>query len=658
MKTLVDHLRTLFLLLFWGSWGGLLFASTVQVSDKSTLVKEVKILADADESLSIETLLKAPETDWSSGKTSEYSDTNKAYWLSFTLENISDSPGEWVLDYLNWPWVEFYTIDSTGVVSKKLAGKRVPFLERDYPRVNYSLIKLRLEGGEKMRCFVKLKHMFNHEVKPNGLQFSITPRIQKDEQIYVIKQGVLFFSGIFLVMLLYNLFIYISTKESKYRYYLMILGLGEYFILHNSGFDQEIFGGFAWFDSVNYVIITIIAQVFGIAIFLFTRDFLNVPTQFPKWDKWIIRFIWGYVASAVIAFFSFEAGFVLSYLLANCVLVIVTTLGIKSWRSGNPSAPYFLIGYGLFFIGASITGFILLGFMPDDLYLRSFSMPAGSTLEIIFFAFALANTINVLRKDNTEKQERIIDQLRENEQLQTKVNRELESAVQARTQELELANQDLENFAHVVSHDLKAPLRGISGISDVLETEYKDKLDAEGHDYISLIKARVGKMVNLVDGILTYSKAGSHTANLETVNTELLVEDILDLLEVPAHIDIQHATPLPEVTYDQIQLSQVLQNLISNAIKYMDKPAGSIKIGATESAKEWELYVQDNGPGIPEEYVQKIFGAFETIKERETKDSTGIGLSTVKKIVEKHEGKVGVRSTEGGGSTFFFTIPK
>jgi PAS domain S-box-containing protein len=225
-------------------------------------------------------------------------------------------------------------------------------------------------------------------------------------------------------------------------------------------------------------------------------------------------------------------------------------------------------------------------------------------------------------------------------------------------QELSSANEELTNFAYVVSHDLKAPLRGIGSLADWLATDYADKFSAEGKEHMRLLVNRVHRMGALIDGILQYSRVGRVREAAHPVDLNKLVADVVDLQAAPPHIAIRIETALPVVTMEPTRIEQVFHNLLSNAIKYMDKPQGEIGIGCTDMGREWRFYVRDNGPGIEQRHFERIFQLFQTLAARDRVESTGVGLALVKKIVELYRGQVWLESTPGQGSCFYFTLPK
>ncbi len=225
-------------------------------------------------------------------------------------------------------------------------------------------------------------------------------------------------------------------------------------------------------------------------------------------------------------------------------------------------------------------------------------------------------------------------------------------------EQLEKTNQELKDFAYIVSHDLKAPLRGINTLASWISTDYADKLDDEGKEQINLLVSRVSRMHNLIDGILQYSRVGRVKEEKVVVNLNELVTEAIDMIAPPENITITVENELPVIECEKTHIMQIFQNLLSNAVKYIDKPQGQIKVGCVEEGRWWKFSISDNGPGIEEKYFGKIFQIFQTLTRRDEIENTGIGLSLVRKIVEAYNGKVWVESKPGEGSTFFFTLPE
>ncbi len=222
--------------------------------------------------------------------------------------------------------------------------------------------------------------------------------------------------------------------------------------------------------------------------------------------------------------------------------------------------------------------------------------------------------------------------------------------------EVEEVNKELENFAYIVSHDLKAPLRAITSLSQWIQEDYKEKLDETGQEYLQLLVGRVGRMHHFIEGILEYSRIGRQSLKKENIDFNVLVKSVIETLDSPAHIKIKIKNKLPTFSGERLRMEQLFQNLISNAIKYNDKKRGIIEISYTYSPTHHCFAIKDNGTGIEEKYFEKIFQIFQTLQPRDQFESTGIGLTIVKRIIELNEGNIRLESTLGKGTTIHFTL--
>ncbi len=239
-----------------------------------------------------------------------------------------------------------------------------------------------------------------------------------------------------------------------------------------------------------------------------------------------------------------------------------------------------------------------------------------------------------------------------------RLNNELEQRVIERTAELEVANKELKDFSYVVSHDLKAPLRAVSQLATWISEDYASAFDEQGKEQMKLLTGRVKRMDALINGVLQYSRIGRVKGEETQTDLNTLVRDVIELIALPDHIQVTIENELPVIICDKTRMEQVFQNLLSNAIKFMDKPEGEVRIRCVDEDTHWKFSVADNGPGIDEKYHEKIFQIFQTLTPRDKYESTGVGLSIVKKIVEFYGGRIWVESEPGSGTTFFFELPK
>ncbi len=223
---------------------------------------------------------------------------------------------------------------------------------------------------------------------------------------------------------------------------------------------------------------------------------------------------------------------------------------------------------------------------------------------------------------------------------------------------LKETNSELEKFANVMSHDLKAPLRAIGSLTDLTERDLNKTLNEEQKSNFSLIKGRVQRMENLINGLLQYTKSGRSQDVIEPVDTGLLIHEIAHKLNIPDSCTLKISGPMPLVKSDKLKLQQVFSELIQNSITHANSTQTEITVSATEDQIHWNFSVADNGPGIEEKYFEKIFVIFQTLNPRDTVDTRGIGLSIAKRIVTSLGGNITVQSKMGEGCTFMFSVAK
>ncbi len=234
----------------------------------------------------------------------------------------------------------------------------------------------------------------------------------------------------------------------------------------------------------------------------------------------------------------------------------------------------------------------------------------------------------------------------------------LNAVLLATAAQLEKRNEELTQFAYVTSHDLKAPLRAIANLSEWIEEDLEDKFDPETRHQMNLLRGRVHRMENLINGLLQYSRVGRIKQRSERVDLNQLLAEVIDSLAPPAEFCINILGEMPSLITERLPLQQVFSNLISNSIKHNDRRDGKIDIEVADLGSFYQFTVTDNGPGIAEQYQEKVFTIFQTLKARDTVENTGIGLSIVKKTVESQGGTIQLTSQEGKGSSFQFTWPK
>ncbi len=240
--------------------------------------------------------------------------------------------------------------------------------------------------------------------------------------------------------------------------------------------------------------------------------------------------------------------------------------------------------------------------------------------------------------------------------------KQLEEGLLEKTRNLEKSNEKLEQFSHVVSHDLKEPARTVEAFSGFLLEDHKDQLDEEGLEYVQRMKRAAGRMRELINDLLNLSSIHMDRASFERVNVEKVLEEVGYDLEMRLQgVNLRVDGNIPSVRGSRIRIAELFSNLITNAIKYNDKALPSVHVGCLNESRKngmCTFFVKDNGIGIEERYQERIFAIFEKLNPREDYEGTGAGLAICKRIVEEHKGEIWVESEVGKGSTFYFTIPK
>lgn len=274
--------------------------------------------------------------------------------------------------------------------------------------------------------------------------------------------------------------------------------------------------------------------------------------------------------------------------------------------------------------------------------------------EVGILAAAFNRMTESLQKTIIDR-DREINNRKQVEEVLDIVNQDLDTTVR----QLSKVNRELKEFAYIAAHDLKSPVRAIGSLTGMISEDCKDILDDNSKQKLDLIARRTERMDEFINGILKYAAVGHSFIQKEKVDIDNIVADVIEQVgAVVENIEITVRNKLPVVIAQKTHIVQIFQNLIDNAVRYMDKPNGRIIIDCIEQENFFQFSIADNGPGIEEKYFDKIFQIFQTLTRRDESEATGIGLSIVKKIVELDDGKIWVESKMGEGSIFYFTLPK
>jgi len=313
----------------------------------------------------------------------------------------------------------------------------------------------------------------------------------------------------------------------------------------------------------------------------------------------------------------------------------------------------------------------------NEMYMEVYAAPIfdkdGRVIQMIEYAVDITE-----RKKAEGDRERLIRTLEENQILLSKRNRELEDSRRAiknvamdlekskdtleeQKSNLEEINKELDDFTYIVSHDLREPLRSIDAYSKFIADDCKDMLGEEGINFLNRIRANAGRMQELIENLLEISRIERRKSLFEEVGVGELIDDVKLRLEYTIKqkdAEIIVRDTLPRIFCDRVRLTEVFINLVSNAIKFTDERTPRVEIGFSQEGNFYKFYVKDNGPGIEEQYFEKIFGIFQRLGRKGEHEGTGAGLTIVRKIIHMHKGKIWVESKIGEGTTFYFTIPR
>jgi signal transduction histidine kinase len=313
---------------------------------------------------------------------------------------------------------------------------------------------------------------------------------------------------------------------------------------------------------------------------------------------------------------------------------------------------------GKWFTGLVIANFIYLFYITEYTSWTSYAMFGNDLSQIntdfvttaILAFFLIAAQSSYLHSGKNVIIERITEQKNELEISNTRL--------QDYTNTLERTNNELDKFASIVSHDLKAPLRAIGNLADWIEEDGGQTFTPEVRTNFNMIKQRIKRMEDLIQAILDYSKADKRVGDQMKVDTKNLIKDTADFIGLPQHAKLHIAENMPTMVTDKTRLSQVFSNLMGNSVKYNDKEIPEITINVETHENGWTFSVKDNGPGIDPKFHEKIFVIFQTLNRRDDMESTGVGLAIVKKIIEDEGGKIWIESELGKGADFKFFWPR
>jgi signal transduction histidine kinase len=632
------------------------------------------------------------------------------FWIKFQIKNNSSSD-ELLLELAQptMDEVEFYEILSDGKYNIEKTGEHLPFKDRKYNHQNF-LFRLNIPINETRTFLLRVRSGEEIQVPLSlGLPESIFESIFTKDLI----SGIYF--GIILVMIFYNLFIYVTVKDKSYLYYVVYIFFVGLVQASLQGYTYKyIWPDFPWLATQSVFIVPALS---GFGAISFLRIFLQTKKFHPSLDKGLFIFIGLYIICITLALLGlYNVSFQILQINSLGISFYILFLGYKISKKGYRPAKFFLLGWSLFLGGVFIHVFKNVGILPYNTF-TYYSLQIGSALEIMLLSFALADRINILKKEKEVSQTEALQVLKENERIIKQQNIILDIKVTERTQELQKSNQELnvtltnlketqsklvgaEKMASLgqltagIAHEMNNPINFVSSsvkplkrdIEDILQlldkfdevstsvnladklneiNVLKKKLD------INYLKEEINTLINGIDegaartseivkGLQTFSRLDEY--DIKIANLHEGINSTLALLKNSINGEIKvikHFGDIPGIECYPGKLNQVFMNILNNAIYSVSSGSdkhGIITITTKDEQSNVVIKIQDNGIGIPDAVKSKIFEPFFTTKD--VGQGVGLGLSIVYNIIEAHNGQIKVESQQGKGTEFTIILPK
>jgi signal transduction histidine kinase len=593
-------------------------------------------------------------------------------WLKWQIHNPQS---EFAFLEFTFPALDttiLYIVEDGKVIDTQMAGEG--FLPHQRFVETKNIVFKIPQSSKPLTYYFKVKARWYCNIKPRISTVKAFIRTQHFDDII---QSL--FLGIAGVFVLYNIFVFIQLKNTVYLYYSLYLICITFFVMRHNGFAAEfIFRTTPQYNDWGFVM-TGLSGIFGT---LFTINFLETETKVPKLHRVFQALLVFYVFYTILlASKEMYWTVILSQVLIPIGTFFVFIASIYLWYKGNNHAKYYFIGWFSLFILQMVFIAENRGAIQSN-FLTTYAVHIGVAFEAIVLSYAIADRFRMLKINEQKAQAELINVLKENDQLINDKNRSLAQQVEARTSELQVAmtqlqssetklqdyaqllensNKELTEFAHIASHDLKAPIRGILSFIQLLERRSKSKLDDTELEYFSFIKNNAKHSAQLIEDILNYSKIDKNLGEPQKVDINKCI--FIAEMNIKALTQERNATitfdTMPFVSAHNSLIVQLLQNFMANGLKYNTADIPTVHIGVTRKEGDDTVFsVTDNGIGIAPENHDKIFSMFRRLHTQEEYDGTGIGLAFCTRIVNTYGGRIWLTSAKGEGTTFYFTLPK
>lgn len=627
-------------------WLMMLTPAHAAMVDASTseldLKQQIYWLKSTDDSLSIAQVSAMPLASFREPGEYTFSKgyTKDAYWLRFELDFQQQSENkDWILEipFALLDYLDLYVPEKDGTLAKIAMGDRLPFEQRPLQVTNFAYPLSPAAGLNRYFIHVRTQDSLQVPLKLYTRDSFTANQVQ-----YSSLQGLYF--GCMLVMILYNLFIYLSVKERSYLYYIFYISLWTLFQASLQGYTFQ----YLWPDNTRWANISI--PFFGVlALFfatLFCRNLLQTERHLPRFDNTLVIISCALLgALPFVLFGDYDTGILLSLASTFVFFNMIIFAAIRISLKGNTTARNFSIAWGIFLLSGSASLLGITGILPLE-YANVHILQLGSILEVVLLSLILADRINIIEDEKT------------------KIEAESKRTLIEANKQLENSNKLKNEFISTISHEIRTPMNGILGSAQLMQDTLLNDIQK---DYLSTIMNSGTTLLEILDNILDYSKieANKLTIKAETFDLQALLNECCGFFaplasesKVPLSINLQNNTPRYLVG-DPVRIKQILLNLISNAYKFTAEGEINIHVRPLPDT-DLDIYfeIEDSGLGLSQEDQERLFQPFVQLDSTTSRfhGGTGLGLAICKRLTELMGGHIGVSSALGTGSRFWFSI--